>query len=424
MSSEPIISLHNVSKTYIAYNHPIQGLISHISGGHIGRHKKFHALNNVSIEIYKGETVGIIGRNGSGKSTLLQIICGIRQPTTGSVSIKGRISALLELGSGFQMEFTGRENIFLQGAIVGISHEEMEMRFDEISSFADIGEYLDQPLRTYSTGMLVRLAFAVAVAVDPDILIVDEALAVGDSLFQSKCFNKFREFQKKGVTILFVTHSLDLVASHCQRSLLLDTGNLVLSGTPKETIDAYRKLLTTRLQGQDRSTLKKEPRDSSLIWDGMFKTNSQEYRYGSRETEIIEAGLFTSDGQPTQLFLYGQDCLIKIRLLSHQDNLKPFISFVIKDLKGVVLCGTNTLAENTYLEKNTQTGQVFLILFQMPIFLNPGNYLLSVGSQVYCTDGNTVSHDHRSDYLPFEVLGKQRYGIFSAPLDVSLESET
>lgn len=420
-SDEIAISVKNLTKKYRIFGHPGDRIKQALTLGRVRFHREFTALQDVSFEIKKGETVGIIGRNGSGKSTLLQLICGILKPTSGVVQVNGRVSALLELGAGFNPEFTGRENVYFQGAVMGLTKAEMDERFDSIVAFADIGEFVDQPVRTYSSGMYVRLAFAAAINVGPDILVVDEALSVGDAQFQAKCFGKFRDFQEKGVTILFVTHSLDLVAAHCERVILLDRGRLVESGSPRVAIDAYRRLLTTQPHEAVTSTLAADV-DTCRLWAGMFQPNPSEVRYGSRETEIIEAGLFTTDGRPTQLLHHGDECLIKIRVLSHWGNLRPFMSFVIKDLKGVPLCGTTTAMEDVHLE-STQPGQTLSIVFRLPMFLNPGHYLLSVGSQAFGPDGASVAHDHRSDYLPFEVMGKPRYGVFAPPAVVSLERE-
>lgn len=243
MCSDSVVSLRNVSKVYYAYAHPLHRLIARINGRGAGSCKEFHALDNISFDIRKGETIGIIGRNGSGKSTLLQLICGIRQPTSGDVTVNGRISALLELGSGFQPEFTGRENVFLQGAIMGFSHAEMAERFADIADFADIDEYINQPVKTYSSGMFVRLAFAVAISVEPDILVVDEALSVGDEAFQRKCFSRIQSIQERGGTILIVSHSAATVLELCSRAILLDNSELLIDGKPKIVIDRYHKLL-------------------------------------------------------------------------------------------------------------------------------------------------------------------------------------
>ncbi len=239
MSSEAVISVRDASKIYRAYDHPLHALLARVTGGHFGRYKEFHALRNISFEVRRGESVGIVGRNGSGKSTLLQLICGIRQPTSGTVTVTGRISALLELGSGFHPDFTGRENVFMQGAIVGLDQREMEDRFDRIAAFADIGEYLEQPVRTYSTGMVVRLAFAVAVSVFPDILVVDEALAVGDTAFQVKCMNRMQELIDSGVTMLFVSHNAYQVQRMCKRAIYLNEGELRIEGTAFDVLACY-----------------------------------------------------------------------------------------------------------------------------------------------------------------------------------------
>ncbi|HUX62980.1 ABC transporter ATP-binding protein [Sulfuricella sp.] len=421
-SDEIAISVKNLTKKYRIFGHPGDRIKQALTLGRVRFHREFTALQDVSFEIKKGETVGIIGRNGSGKSTLLQLICGILKPTSGVVQVNGRVSALLELGAGFNPEFTGRENVYFQGAVMGLTKAEMDERFDSIVAFADIGEFVDQPVRTYSSGMYVRLAFAAAINVGPDILVVDEALSVGDAQFQAKCFGKFREFQEKGVTILFVTHSLDLVAAHCERVILLDCGRLVESGSPQVAIDNYRRLLATIQHQEPVSGSLGTGADTRRFWEGMFKPNLSEVRYGSRETEIIEAGLFTLDGRPTQLLHHGDECLVKIRVLSHRGNLRPFMSFVIKDLKGLPLCGTTTLMEDVHIE-SPQPGQILNIVFRLPMFLNPGHYLLSVGSQAFGLDGVSVAHDHRTDYLPFEVMGKPRYGVFAPPAVVSLERE-
>ena len=241
MASDDIaISVRNLTKTYRLFGHPGDRIKQFFSLGLKQYHSEFTALKDVSFDIKKGETVGIIGRNGSGKSTLLQLICGILKPTTGTVQVNGRISALLELGAGFNPEFTGRENVYFQGALMSFTKAQMDARFDEIAAFADIGDFIDQPVRTYSSGMFVRLAFAVAVHVAPDILLIDEALSVGDVDFQAKCLIKMRALVDSGVTVLFVSHSMQAVSSFCSRVLFLDSGHLGLDGAPADAIERYR----------------------------------------------------------------------------------------------------------------------------------------------------------------------------------------
>ena len=232
-SNEVALKLENVSKCFQIYDKPHHRLLQGVFRGRKRYYKEYWALRNVSFTINRGETVGIIGRNGAGKSTLLQIICGILTPTSGSLENNGRIAALLELGAGFNPEFTGRENVFLDGAVLGLSQQEIKNRFDEIASFADIGDFLEQPVKTYSSGMYVRLAFAVATCVDPDILVVDEALAVGDVKFQSKCFRRFEELIGGGTTILFVTHSTEQIVRHCSWSILLEQAVIKEMGSQK-----------------------------------------------------------------------------------------------------------------------------------------------------------------------------------------------
>jgi ABC-type polysaccharide/polyol phosphate transport system ATPase subunit len=254
-------------------------------------HHEFYAINEVSFNVEKGQTVGIIGQNGSGKSTLLKIICGVLQPTSGDFYVNRRIAALLELGAGFNPEFTGRGNVYMNGALMGFNQKEMDQRFPDIEAFAGIGEFIDYPVKTYSSGMNVRLAFAAAINVDPEILIVDEALSVGDTLFQAKCFAKFKEFREKGITIIFVTHSLELVTTHCDQALLLDQGALVAQGLPKAVVDDYNRLNIGR---SNTSFISETVKDNKIIsqktplskepeWESLFEINPNENRYGTKK---------------------------------------------------------------------------------------------------------------------------------------------
>jgi len=242
-SKEAAIVVENLSKVYQIYEKPIDRLKQTLIRGKKQYYKEFNALQNVNFKVNGGETVGIIGVNGSGKSTLLQMLAGTLHPTTGEIKVNGRIAALLELGSGFNPDFTGRENVYLNGSIFGVSKEEMDKRFEEIEKFANIGDFIDQPVKSYSSGMYVRLAFAVAINVDADILIVDEALAVGDVFFQAKCYKKFEEYKNNGKTILLVTHDLGSVIKYCDSVILLNKGELLSIGNPKDIVDEYKKLL-------------------------------------------------------------------------------------------------------------------------------------------------------------------------------------
>ena len=250
MSEDIAISVENVSKIYKLYNKPSDRLKEVLGSKRITVREHF-ALSDVSFQVGRGETVGIIGTNGSGKSTILKIITGVLNPTGGNVAIEGRISALLELGAGFNMEYTGVENVYLNGTMMGFSNEEIDAKLDDILSFADIGDFVNQPVKTYSSGMFVRLAFAVAINIEPEILIVDEALSVGDVFFQSKCYHKFEEFKRMGKTILFVSHDLSSISKYCDRVILLDKGHKRAEGAPKQIVDMYKKLLVNQLHEDD-----------------------------------------------------------------------------------------------------------------------------------------------------------------------------
>ncbi|MEM8546357.1 MAG: ABC transporter ATP-binding protein, partial [Cyanobacteria bacterium P01_H01_bin.119] len=254
MSQLPIISLKHVSKLYKRYDHPVERLKEALFPTRV-KAEEFWALRDISLEISPGDTVGIIGRNGSGKSTLLQIIAGTLQATTGEVAVKGRVSALLELGSGFNPEFTGRQNAFFNGRVLGLSQAEIAAKFEDIAQFAAIGDFIDQPVKTYSSGMFVRLAFAVAINVDPEILIIDEALSVGDEAFQRKCFARIYDLQERGVTVLFVSHSASSVVELCDHAVLIDDGEIIVQDTPKITVAKYHKLIYA--PEETRSALRK-----------------------------------------------------------------------------------------------------------------------------------------------------------------------
>lgn len=418
-SEDIVISAKNLGKAYRLFGHPGDRIKQFLSLGLRQYHQEFLALHDVCFDVRRGETIGIIGRNGSGKSTLLQLICGILKPTSGSVEVHGRISALLELGAGFNPEFTGRENVYFQGSLMGFTRAQMDARFDDIASFADIGEFIDQPVRTYSSGMFVRLAFAAATHVDPDVLVIDEALSVGDGGFRLKCMGRIRQLQARGISILLVSHDLDQIAAHCHRSVLLDHGRLLTDGSSKVAIDEYRRLLNTRTPVRD-TTGQISADALGGQWTGVAQRNPAEVRYGSFDVEILEAGWFDDDLSPAQTLCHGQRCKLRIRLHSHRSGLRPFVSYVIKDTKGVVVSGSNTLIEGMDLGI-VASGDEFVITFTLPMLLTPGTWLLSVGVQGTGSNGDPVAYDHRTDYLTFEVTGPPRYGQFSPPLGIQFE---
>ncbi len=415
MNQEIIIQLENITKTYRLYKKHSNRVKETFHPFRKKYHESFKALSDVSLNIKRGETVGLIGRNGSGKSTLLQIICGILTPSAGNSNVNGRISALLELGAGFNPEFTGRENVYLNASILGLERKEIDSCFGEIEEFADIGVYIDQPVKSYSSGMYVRLAFAVAINVKPDILIVDEALSVGDTLFQSKCYANFREFQSNGVTILFVTHALSLITQYCDKAFLLDEGTLHMEGSPKEVVDEYNRLLVNCSIIHDTQDTKKKKEKSKIqqsgsavipmLWDNLFTLNPNENRYGNGKVTIHEVGIFSSDDQAVQRLITGNEYLFRMRVQFHDTVETPVFAYTIKDVRGFDISGTNTRFQKLETGKFSK-GDFIEIVFTQKMILSSGSYILSFGC------GGTESteyviYERRYDVLSFEVISTQ-----------------
>jgi lipopolysaccharide transport system ATP-binding protein len=330
MSSEPVISVRNAGKVYRAYEHPLHALMSRASGGRFGRYREFRALHDVSFDVGRGESVGIVGRNGSGKSTLLQLVCGIRRPTSGTIAVGGRISALLELGSGFHPEFTGRENVFMQGAIIGLDRAAMESRFDSIAAFADIGEYLDQPVKTYSSGMFVRLAFAVAINVDPDILVIDEALAVGDALFQKRCHRRLAQMRETGLSLLLVSHDHEMIRNLTTRALLLDRGIALAWGDTRDVSRQYRKLV---FEEEARQLAKEEAGSLPEFPEGPGEAMADK-AYGIGGARILGVAVLDAQKRPRESFTAGEPIVVEltVQLLADLDRLN--FGVVIRTLEG------------------------------------------------------------------------------------------
>lgn len=409
------IRINNVSKSYRMYPAPADRMKELLHPFGKKYHKDFWALRDVSLEVPKGTTFGIVGQNGSGKSTLLQIIAGILSPTTGSVEVSGRISALLELGAGFNKEFTGRENVFLQGAMRGISREEMEEKFDSITAFADIGHFIDQPVKKYSSGMYVRLAFACAINIDPEILIVDEALAVGDAMFQRRCYRRLEEFQKSGKTILFVSHNVGTVTSICTQAMFLDRGRVVCMGSPKEVVNAYSKALAEREAEYARKMSGgKDAAATNWTEDGEDERveGTGEFRFGAGGAELKEIELLNGNGEPTTFVEAGEPYTVRARVLFKKDMEEPVLGFMIKTLSGIELCGISTTLADAQIgsvEKNT----IIEVCFKQKMSLNPGTYALTSSVAEHC-NGNRIFHDRRLDVIVFKVIGNSKsFGFFN-----------
>lgn len=375
--SEEIISIKDLSKVYRLYDKKMDRLLDGLKLTRRKCYKEHHALKHINLSIQKGESVGIIGTNGSGKSTLLKIITGVLSPTEGSVEIHGRISALLELGAGFNMEYTGMENIYLNGTMMGYSDQEIEEKIPQILEFADIGDFVNQPVKSYSSGMFVRLAFAVAINIEPEILIVDEALSVGDVFFQSKCYHKFEEFKNQGKTIIFVSHDLSSIAKYCDRVILLNKGDLLGDGNPKEMIDAYKRVLV----GQNE---KKEDLSANGI-------NADTQQYGNGQATIEELYVTDENGLRNNTLLKGTDFTVHMKV-SFSDRIEaPIFAMSIKDVKGTEITGTNTLLEKAFSDP-VDAGMKKLITFTQTMNLQGGEYLLSFGVTGYESDSFQVYH--------------------------------
>lgn len=376
MSSDPhaaptndavVLRVEQVSKQYRIYRRPRDRLLQALTPWR-ARWTGFWALRDVSIEVKRGQAWGILGRNGAGKSTLLQLIAGTVAPTQGRVEVRGRVAAMLELGSGFNPEFTGRENVFLAGAILGIARREMERRFDEIAAFADIGAFLDQPLKTYSSGMAARLAFAVAFSVEPDILIVDEVLAVGDAAFQHRCLARLRRLRDNGLTLLFVSHNADAVRSTCTHGLVLADGLPVCVDSAERAVDHYLRLVREHVNQEAIA------RDASLAAGGVAphpERGSLAYGTGQARIEIVR--VLDEQGRPCALFDVGQRVTVEVALKAAADVRDLSVSFFVRDATGVDLLGTTTFDERVELPA-LRAGEILRVRFTFENRLHHGSF--------------------------------------------------
>ena len=392
--SEIAISVDHVSKMYKLYDKPMDRLKESLGLSKQKKYKEHFALDDVSFEVRQGETVGIIGTNGSGKSTILKIITGVLNPTAGNLRVNGRISALLELGAGFNGEYSGIENVYLNGTMIGFSREEIDAKMDDILSFADIGEFVHQPVKTYSSGMFVRLAFAVAINIEPEILIVDEALSVGDVFFQAKCYRKFEEFKEMGKTILFVSHDLSSIGKYCDRVVLLNQGHKLAEGGAKDMVNLYRKVLVNQLDDAETENAEENidtVQEENSPQKEKLNLNPEVLEYGSKLAEIIDFGIYDHTGLITNAIDKGQQFSVKMKVKFHEDISEPIFAFTIKDLKGTEITGTNTMYENSPVTPK-KSGDVQEITFTQMMSLEAGEYMLCLGCTGYRDGEFTVFH--------------------------------
>ncbi len=424
------IRLTDVSKSYRIFSRPADRLKQMIAGARRRYFEEVWAVNNVSLEIPPGACVGILGKNGAGKSTLLQIISGILQPTSGSIATSGRIAALLELGTGFNPEFTGRENVFLSSAVLGRSEEETRERFPDIEAFADIGHFIDQPVKTYSTGMLLRLAFAVSIHVDPDILIIDEALSVGDAKFQAKCFRKFEEFRERKKTILLVTHSPDLIARHCDSAVIIEGGRVYFQGEPAETVNEYLHLLFGT-----ESSVRRAGGQSAAEWEAFSSSaadfdqlpgrpgyNREEFRWGNRDAEILDCLFATKKAANVNHCTSTEELSVFLRVRFNRDVDAPIYGLTIKSPDGVHIYGVNS---RDYRSRPAFTprraGETVIVRFSFVPRLIAGNFLVSIG--VAEQDGDDVTPlDRRYDVFHLFVANSTKsFGIADLEAEFNYE---
>lgn len=419
MSCDLAIRVDGVSKCFEIYDNPRDRLLQMLFRSRRQYYREFWALRDISFEVPRGETVGIVGRNGSGKSTLLQIICGTLSPTAGSVMTNGRVGALLELGSGFNPEFTGRENVYMSGAVLGLTRKELDERFDDILSFADIGEFIDQPVKSYSSGMVVRLAFAVQSQVQPDVLIVDEALAVGDARFQAKCFDRLKRLKDNGTSILLVTHSGEQIVNHCSRAILLNAGSVVVEGKPRTVMNRYMDLLFGRERALENDSdsaalLPDTPADqnatsdtkldfSSDVYATRFGYNAHEYRWGDGAATLLDFMLKANNEEFPTVILSGAKMHLSLAVRFNMQIVRPILGIEIRTKEGVTVGGTNS--ELVYCEEMFALGaaeSTAVAAVDFDLDLAAGDYFISLGISSRRGD-DIIPHDRRYDSIHMTV---------------------
>ncbi len=427
------INVNNVTKIYRLYDRNRDRLLDSFGLSKKALYHEHYALRHLSFDIKQGETVGIIGTNGAGKSTILKIITGVLNPTLGDVKINGRISALLELGAGFNMEYTGIENVYLNGSMIGFSREEIDKKLPEILSFADIGDFVYQPVKTYSSGMFVRLAFAVAINIEPEILIVDEALSVGDVFFQAKCFHKFEEFKKQGKTILFVSHDLGSIQKYCDRAILLNKGEVVDTGKPSHVIDLYKRILVGQMPAESDSdakslsvnkvsVLNNSAANNYSLWRENYAINPTVDEYGEHRADIIDFAIIDDRGTYTDTLIKGSTFSVKIKIRSNERLVDPIVAFTIRDVRGTDITGTNTMIEKidmgTMEPKEERT-----VTFTQKLNLQGGQYLLCLGLTRFERDDFHVYH-RLYDVININVVSiKNTVGYYDMDSKVSIEKK-
>lgn len=396
-----VIRVESVSKQYRIYDRPSDRLKETLTRGHWKAHREFWALKDITFDVEAGTTTGIIGPNGSGKSTLLQIITGTLEPTHGHVSLEGRVAALLELGAGFNPEFTGIENIFMNASLLGLSKSETEHLLPEIASFAEIGDFLYQPLKVYSSGMYIRLAFAVAIAVAPQILIIDEALAVGDAVFQHRCTRRIKQMQENGTTILFVSHDPGAIRALCTRAILLNGGRMEADGPPTEVLNHYQKIIMARETAYAESAPPADATDDEPLTFDTSEISPPHYtfRHGNGAAEIVKVELLNSSRQRVELAETGEQLFLRMYVLFHKAVEEPVFGFLIRNRHGIHLYGTNTDIQQAGIGP-VQAGEIIEANFSFNCWLAPDSHSITVAAHSV----DAVSFDWLDGALFFQIL--------------------
>lgn len=457
---EKVIEVKNLTKVYELYNKPIDRLKEAISIIHKNYHKDFYALNDINFDVEKGESFGIIGVNGSGKSTLLKILTGVLSKTKGEIKVQGKVAALLELGAGFNMDYTGIENIYMNGTMMGFSKKEIDEKINRIIEFADIGDFVNRPVKEYSSGMFVRLAFSLSIALEPEILIVDEALSVGDIFFQTKCYKRMDELKKAGTTIVMVTHDLGAVIKYCDRTLVLHNGKQIAVGTPHEMVDLYKKILAGKsaevindsisenenlnvndnkknnesinkkinnnennakkikaVSNKDK-IIKETEKNKGLLKDEML-INKDANIYGDNKATFIDFGILDEKGSPATVIVKGEEFTIFEKIKMNETIKSPIFTFTIKDKRGTELTGTNTMLEKVDTGIG-EKGREYEIRFKQKMRLQGGEYLISMSCTSF--EGDKLEVHHRMyDVLALTVLiNENKVGIFDSESEVEI----
>lgn len=426
------ISVNNVAKKYRLFNSRRERLMENLHPFRKKYHREFWALKGISFEVKQGTTTGIIGRNGSGKSSLLQLICSILRPTTGHISVDGRISALLELGAGFNPDFSGRENALLYGVMMGIPEMEVKKQMPLVENFADIGEYFDQPVKFYSSGMFVRLAFASAVHVNPDILVVDEALAVGDAKFQHKCFQKFHEFRKEGKTVLLVAHDMNIVSKLCDEVVLLDEGLLLKMGDPKDVINYYIDLIEGRKNVKSETTPDSDvkaktgmkssdamPPTPGLVdfmneipasdkCPGRRSYNKNEYRQGGERAQLVDYFIVRGDYCDPVIIDSGDMIDLYLKIKFNETVASPVFGFAIKSLEGILILGFNTFFAGVNIPP-AANNDIIIYKFSIKMNLSLGEFFIDLGVDEKVNEHSFTSLDRRCAAIHISVQTKTRF---------------